>query len=139
MKEKKTLEEQLYVAGIVAGIASVIFLAFYLVVLFPILKSTQCVFYHLTGYFCPGCGGTRAVIFLLQGHFLKSLWYHPLVGYMTFLYVGYMLSHTLVKLHVPRVRGWKFHNWYIYVGVVLLLVNWIVKYILVYMGFTVLP
>lgn len=35
--------------------------------------------YHL---YCPGCGGTRAIIELLHMHLLKSLYYNPLPVYL---------------------------------------------------------
>ena len=38
-----------------------------------------CLFHLVTGFYCPGCGGTRAVKAMLTGHFLKSLCYHPAV------------------------------------------------------------
>ena len=31
---------------------------------------------HLGGY-CPGCGGTRALIALAHGNLGQALWYHP--------------------------------------------------------------
>ena len=40
-----------------------------------------CLFRAMTGLYCPGCGGTRAVQYLLQGRLLLSLRYHPLVLY----------------------------------------------------------
>lgn len=45
-------------------------------------QGSPCLFRSLTGLYCPGCGGTRALRFLLKGDVLRSLWYHPLVGYM---------------------------------------------------------
>ena len=41
-----------------------------------------CAFHSLTGLYCPGCGGTRAVRALLSGHPVLSFLYHPVVPYM---------------------------------------------------------
>ena len=38
-----------------------------------------CQFHEWTSLFCPGCGATRAVHFLLQGDWKASLHYNPLV------------------------------------------------------------
>jgi len=38
-----------------------------------------CRFHQITGLFCPGCGATRAVHFLLRGDWKTSLHYNPLV------------------------------------------------------------
>ena len=38
-----------------------------------------CQFHQWTGLFCPGCGATRAVHFLLQGDWKTSLQYNPMV------------------------------------------------------------
>ena len=40
-----------------------------------------CLFHMMTGAYCPGCGGTRAVKSLLKGEILLSVIYHPLVLY----------------------------------------------------------
>lgn len=41
-----------------------------------------CLFQQMTGLYCPGCGGTRAVRALLAGHPFLSFLYHPVVPYM---------------------------------------------------------
>ena len=47
-----------------------------------------CLFHELTGFYCPGCGGTRAVLALLAGHPVLSFLYHPLVPYCCLLYTS---------------------------------------------------
>lgn len=44
-------------------------------------QGFPCLFHLLTGFYCPGCGGTRAIRLLLRGQFLKSMQYHPFVPY----------------------------------------------------------
>ena len=36
-------------------------------------------FQAVTGFYCPGCGGTRAVKYLLRAEVGRSIQYHPLV------------------------------------------------------------
>lgn len=54
-----------------------------------------CIFRRVTGMYCPGCGGTRAVVELLKGNILRSLWYHPVVVYTAGLYGWYLISNTI--------------------------------------------
>lgn len=127
---QKTVEDELYVIGLwFLGIGSIAFIMYYFV-LMPYLPRNACIFWNLLGAYCPGCGGTRAVSALLHGRILTSLWYHPLVIYTVVMYGGYMISHTLERLRVGRIKGWKFHNWYLYTALVIVIVNWIVKNIL---------
>ena len=39
----------------------------------------RCPFQALTGFPCPGCNFTTALIFLLKGDIVTSLWYHAMV------------------------------------------------------------
>ena len=51
-----------------------------------------CILHHFTGLYCPGCGGTRAFVALINGHFLKSLYYHPVVLYVAVCLAWYLLK-----------------------------------------------
>ena len=50
------------------------------------------------GFYCPGCGGTRAVKALLHGHILESLRYHPIVVYIAALLIAYLIFHRKPKI-----------------------------------------
>lgn len=53
-----------------------------------------CLFYKLTGFYCPGCGGTRSVHALLSGHIVQSVYYHPVVLYTVICVGWYLLKRT---------------------------------------------
>lgn len=44
----------------------------------PEAGFTPCIFRNLTGLPCPSCGSTHAVIALLHGEFVQSIFFHPL-------------------------------------------------------------
>lgn len=139
MTTAKNLEDDLYIAGWITLISSALVYSIY-------WKSgihLPCVLNTFFGIYCPGCGGTRALKALLQGKFLLSLWYHPLVLYTAVVGGGFMATQTAQRLQCRLasgrafgkffsrpVRAWKFHDWYLYGAVALLLGNWILKNVL---------
>ncbi|MCM1046351.1 MAG: DUF2752 domain-containing protein [Candidatus Gastranaerophilales bacterium] len=129
MRMFKTVEDKAYIAGIAALVVLGVPAYLYLRYMAPVLPFS-CALFTLFGVYCPGCGGTRAVSALLQGHVLHALWYHPLVIYVAYLYLGFMVTHTMRKLHVGSVKGWKFHEWYLWVALAIVIGNWILKNIL---------
>lgn len=90
--------------------------------------SLPCLFHFLTGAYCPGCGGTRAVHMLLQGKVFLSLYYHPLVLYGAVLYVWFMISNSIEYLSKGRYRvGMRYRRSYVAVGAALLILNFLIK------------
>ena len=65
---------------------------------------SRCWVWEHWGVYCPGCGGTRAVIALAHGHPLQALYYHPAVPVTAVLGAVYMVSQTVWRLR--RRRGW---------------------------------
>ena len=88
-----------------------------------------CPFKMITGFPCPGCGITKSLVFLYEGDFVKSIYYH-LFGPLTFLFsiaailvlslelatkkeyfqnilfskkIAYVLGSTLAVYHVIRL------------------------------------
>lgn len=48
----------------------------------------DCSFHNITGYLCPACGNTRAVLSLLQGHFFRSFGYNPMIPVLALVLLG---------------------------------------------------
>lgn len=93
------------------------------------LPKSGCIFQVILGMYCPGCGGTRAVLAFLQGRILQSVWYHPLILYGVVFYLLFMVSQTAVRVF-PRCKGMRFRAWYLYGALVLTGMNFILKNVL---------
>lgn len=92
-----------------------------------------CLMWKLFGFYCPGCGGTRAVRALLAGDILKSLYYHPIVVYGAALYLWFMVSNTVELASRGRIAiGMKYRDRYLYVAVVIVAGQFIVRNILLH-------
>ena len=127
MKEKRCLEDQLFRIGLAALPFGAALVFLYLYLNEKQLLPGFCVFSVLFGAYCPGCGGTRAFLALFQGRLLLSFWYHPLVPYGAILYTGFMFTLGVHRLGVKGFRGWRFHNWYLWAGAGILVINFLVK------------
>lgn len=136
-KKTKTLEDELYIWGLAALVVVIIAGIFLCTADAKGVKLPDCVFNKITGLYCPGCGGTRAVRALLHGHFLKSIWYHPFVAYGVVVYTVFMVSHTIRKFINHNVKGMKYRNEYIYIWLIILILNFIIKnFLLIKFGIT---
>jgi len=73
------------------------------------IETTQslCPFKMLTGFPCPGCGITKSLIFLYEGNFSKSIYYH-LFGPFTFLFCVIAIFVLKIELITKRDYFQKF-------------------------------
>lgn len=101
--------------------------------------AKPCLLHTLFGWYCPGCGGTRAVLFFFQGHFLRSLYYYPMVPYVLGLFLWFMVSHTLRHLTKGKIAGLKYRDEYVTAALLLFFVGWIGKNICLALGIRIIP
>lgn len=86
-----------------------------------------CMFHAMTGLYCPGCGGTRAVKALLRGKIWLSFCYHPLVPYLALVGVIFLVSYVLYLITGKERFRLYLENPWIYVGLGLIIVNFLIK------------
>ena len=104
--DRRISDREVYPAlWIVLAVGGVIFGGWYFLLGQPPLAP--CVFFSRWHIYCPACGGTRAVLALLKGDLLQSLYYNPSVLYSAFSLAAYLLSQTVWRLRGRR--GWALH------------------------------
>ncbi len=93
----------------------------------PMVLFPPCGFYDATGYYCMGCGGTRAVLALFRGDFVQSFCYHPLVIVVIAFLLIFLPSQTLNILTRNRFQGLMLKPVHLYLWVGITLLQWFVK------------
>ena len=124
------VDECLFLFGNIALIIGLLIGIFVLVYQIPIGSGDNCIFYRYTNLYCVGCGGTRAMLAFFKGNLLVSMKYHAFTTYGMSLYFIYMGSHYLSRLTKGRVKGLHFRMVYIYIGVALLVGQFILRNIM---------
>lgn len=96
-------------------------------------QITQCRFRERTGLPCAGCGGTRALILLFRGEFLRSFCYHPAVLTAVILYIHFMLYYIYRKRWSHKEYRREINvAVYAYILAGMILLQWMVKWILIF-------
>lgn len=124
-------EHQIFKLGLVFIAISAIIVFIYFKIIAPNVDIPTCMWDSILGIYCPGCGGTRAVIALLHGDIILSLWYHPVVLYSVVIFSAFMLSQGFARITNYRyIKGIPFYNWYLYGALLIIVINVVVKNIL---------
>lgn len=80
------------ISGLLAVVLTVIVLKFYYQNdPLETAEMPKCTFYVLTGWQCPGCGGQRALHYLLKGEIWESFKQNPLL-YFAVVYIAAVLA-----------------------------------------------
>lgn len=87
----------------------------------------SCWINRMSHLYCPGCGGTRAFFAWIHGHWLTSLYYHPVVGYFGILYFLFFLRGFLAYGMPGRFSYMRFRLGYVYVGIAIILLQFLIK------------
>ncbi|MCI8490691.1 MAG: DUF2752 domain-containing protein [Lachnospiraceae bacterium] len=87
-----------------------------------------CMFHTITGFYCPGCGGSRAVAALVRGEILLSFLYHPIVMYCAVIYLWFMGSHIIERfIKHKRRTGMRYRNCYLWIALGIVALHTAVK------------
>lgn len=91
-----------------------------------------CSFRLVSGYYCPGCGGTHAVCALAAGDLITCVKEHAFVLYATFGIFIFLLWNTFSTIYNKKTGSAKipvmhFYTAYIYVGIAIIFIQWIIK------------
>ena len=131
-RSHRTIEDQFFFLGMIFAVVAGAFI--FLSQFLPLqLRLPPCWFHLISGYYCPGCGGTRSLRALLHGRLLLSAWYHPFVPYAAVIYLYFMATQTIDHLSHGRFPiGMRYHNYIVWTAVALIIVNFILKNLLHY-------
>lgn len=137
-EKELTVETALFVTGwILTAVAILCVIAYKLFLKDLVQFWLPCVFHEVTGLYCPGCGGTRAVKALLGGSLARSFRYNPTVPLAALTFILFMVTQTLERCTGGRVKGIKYRNLYMWLLLAIMLVNCVVRnFLLIRYGIT---
>lgn len=94
-------------------------------------SPSRCFFPAFLHLYCPGCGGTRAVRFLLKGELVSSFLAHPLIPYLLFIYLQ-CLGMSVYDVFIDKSGKWhvKVFMWQIWGILVIVLGTFLVRNLL---------
>ena len=86
-----------------------------------------CPIHFLTGYYCPGCGGSRAFFLLLHTDIIGSAVHNAAVTYGIIVGALYFISQTAHRLGARRLPLMRHRTYRLVIMGALFIINCIVK------------
>ena len=75
----------------------------------------HCILYDNYGFYCTGCGGTRACMALIHGNYIESIRYYPAIIYLVGLFIYYFVMNIICLAKNMNIL------------IAIILIQWIVK------------
>ena len=92
----------------------------------------ECAIRKMSGFPCPGCGGTRAFYHLFRGEFIESFRLNPVVLYGAAAYIHFMLL-AFYRMHTGKNREKEIPiQYYLYGTAAVALIQWLIKIICIF-------
>lgn len=85
---------------IAVGITAPLLVAFVAFCLYYFKEGLPCMFYKMSGIYCPGCGAGRASVALLHGDILSAIDYN-----LFFMLLLPFAAYYLLKIYIAYVFG----------------------------------
>lgn len=98
-------------------------------------NASPCAFLTISGYYCPGCGGTRSVLALFMGRPIVSLILHPFPIYLIIFAVANIIKGIICLV---KKRHFFIQDTWFWGMLWLILINFIVKDVVLFFGFDIL-
>lgn len=93
----------------------------------PNILFPPCRLYARTGYYCIGCGGTRALRLFFQGRWLRSFYYHPAVDVVMLFLCVFLPTNTLDIMTKGRIHGLRIQARHLWILAGIMVMQWIIK------------
>ena len=114
-----------FIAILITYILVILLITLYFSLLKNFIAIPACPIYAHFGFYCPACGGTRAIISILNFDIFSSILYNPIVVYTFFVSTLYLITESIniyfnknINLHFKLLLK---------IGLFILLINFIVK------------
>ena len=87
---------------------------------------SMCLLHDFLHLYCPGCGGTRAIVALLRGQILHSLRCNPLSAYLA---VGFLVTDIRAGIAIARKQPFaiRIPLWYFWIMLILAVITCIAR------------
>ena len=131
--EKKlfSIEKILYIVSSITVLLCIFFAIIFNIFNFEItLSPIPCIFNNKFHFYCPGCGGTRALNSLLKLSLLDSFLCHPIVLYLAFIFIYYYVKAAIFLLAKKEYPKFHFNYSVLYIGLSIIIINFLLKNIL---------
>lgn len=127
--KSNTIDDYIYIALIITCIILILFIIIYKC-FFSYISIPSCWIYENLGFYCPGCGCTRAFIAILNFDIIGSIYYNPTVLYTVIVLFLYIITHTIDKIRKSNHLIMPYSNIYLYIGASLLILHCVIRNLL---------